>query len=290
DLLDADGDRVPFTLSPSGIAALEAAVNELGDVLAVVIDPISAFVPEQIDDHKDSHVRRMLRPLAELAERTGVAIVLVRHLNKSDSGNAGNLVSGSRAYVNASRAAFVVGPDPAFGEEGDRRVLCFCKRNLTKRSRGLAYRGASLTREGQDAVLASPQAADLSAGEKELLRDQLFRVEWLGETDVTASDLARSRRGKDDGGRAGGKAERVEEAAAWLTELLKGGATMESDEVKSRAKAAGIGRNVLFEAKDHAGVRASNRGEFAGKWHWWLPPVTTKPVGEEGDHGADTPF
>src|SRR5262249_32150936 len=159
------------------------------------IDPVSAFVPDQIDDHKDAHARRMLRPLAEMAERTGVAVIVIKHLNKSDSGNGGNLVSGSRAYVNAARAAFLLGPDPD-DEDGDGRVLVFCKRNLTTRRRGLKFRAVALPPAAQDLVLGLPQAAALSEEDREKLRGQLFRLAWLGETDATDADLARARRGK----------------------------------------------------------------------------------------------
>jgi hypothetical protein len=278
DLVEALGDVTregdtasPFTLSPSSLAALEALIRERGDVLAVVIDPVSAFVPDQLDDHKDAHVRRMLRPLAELAERTGVAIILIKHLNKSDSGNGGNLVSGSRGYVNAARAAFLLGPDPEEGEGGEDAedaVLVFCKRNLTTRRRGLKFRKTPLSWEEQDAVLALPQAADLSDEEKECLRGQLFRLEWLGDTDATAADLARARRGKGDREDVGG---RIDNAATWLAEFLKGG-PRPSKEVLVAGRAARHSRNALYGAKEHLGVRVTKAG-FSGKciWYWSLP-------------------
>jgi hypothetical protein len=268
--LEGGQEPSPWTLSASGIAALEKAVVEAGDVLAVVIDPVSAYVPDAIDDHKDAHVRRMLRPLAEMAERTGVAVIIIRHLNKSDSGNAGNLVSGSRAYLNTCRAAFLVGPDPS-GDDEDRRVLVFCKRNLSKpETKGRAFLASALPRHEQDRVLAMPQAEGLSAEDAEALRRQLFALEWLGETDVTDADLARAR-----GGKGAAKESRdadVEDAAAWLREYLKDGKARPTADVKAAAKAAGIGRNVLFDAKDAAGVRPSNRGAYQGVWHWSIPP------------------
>jgi hypothetical protein len=194
DLLTGEDDKTPFTLCPSAIKDLEDAIRQKGDVYCVVIDPVAAFVPDQLDDHKDSHVRRMLRPLADLAERLDIAVVAVKHLSKSDSGNGANLVSGSRAYVNAARAAFLLGPDPTADPGLDRRVLVFAKRNLTRRKRGLAFLSVSLTPYEQDVVLALPQAAGLDDGQRDELREQLFRLEWIGETDVTDGDLARAPR------------------------------------------------------------------------------------------------
>ncbi len=274
DVEDVEGAdataRTPFTLAPPAIAALERTCRALGEVGAVIIDPVSAFVPGAIDDHKDADVRAMLRPLAEMAERTGAAVVIVRHLNKSESGNAGNLVSGSRAYLNASRAAFLVGPFPDAADDDPRRVLVFCKRNLTMRSQGVAFQAVELTPQEQDEVLAMEQAAALTPEEGESLRGQLFRLEWLGETDVSARDFARARRGGETaGGRKAARQDRVERAGQWLQEYLANGPAP-SDEVMARGKAEGFSRKILFEAKDAAGVRASNRGSYHGKWHWWV--------------------
>jgi hypothetical protein len=258
--------RQPFTLFPAALATLEETISHYGNVLALIIDPVSAFIPDRLDDHQDSHVRRMLRPLAELAERTGVACVLVKHLNKSDSPNGGNLVSGSRAYVNASRAAFLVGPDPDGPEDGDDRVLVVVKRNLTTRKRGLRFRAAPLSKGEQERVLGLPQAGGLSARDQEALRGQLFRLEWLGETDATAADLARVRRGKDDDAAREGRAER---AADWLVEFLKEG-PRPSAEVMAAGRAAGHSRNGLFEAKKLLGARAE-KTSLEGGWTWSLP-------------------
>jgi hypothetical protein len=102
------------------------------------------------------------------------------------------------------------------------------------------------------------------------LREQLFRVEWLGETDATDRDLARARGGK--AGASAGKESRVKEAADWLRGYLKDGKARPSEDVKAAARRAGFPRNVLFEAKDEAGVTASNCGRYGGKWHWYYRP------------------
>jgi hypothetical protein len=268
DLDQGEGERQPFTLSAAGIAALEATIRERPDTRAVIIDPVSAFVPEAIDDHKDAHARRMLRPLAEMAERTGVAVILIKHLNKSDTGNGGNLVSGSRAYVNAARAAFLVGPDPD-DEDGDGRVLVFCKRNLTTRTKGLKFRAVALGRQDQDLVLGLPQAAALSAEDKEHLRTQLFRLEWLGETNVTDQDLARARRGKaEDEGRRG----RVACCAEWLRGYI-GEYAYPDAELLAAAAAAGFTADNLKKAKGVLRKEGALVSKPDGKGGaWWNGP------------------
>lgn len=260
--LDEKGRESPFTLADAD--ALDAALGSLPGVALVIIDPVSAFIPGRVDDHRDAEVRGLLRPLAELAARRDIAVVLVKHLNKSDSPNSGNLVAGSRAYVNASRAAFLVGADPA-GEDG-RCVLVFSKRNLTARSKGLSYSKVPLTLDEQDGVLASPQAAALTGDERQLLRHQLFRVAWHGETDVTDRDLAKARRNAADEKKVSAKGAK---AAEWLVDFLKSG-PRNSAEVYEAAAAAGFSRNATLEGKDIAGVVA-RKLDFAGGWAWRLP-------------------
>ena len=111
-----------------------------------------------------------------------VALILVRHLNKSESSNAGNLVGGNRGWVNASRAAFLFGHDPGPERQSDDRryVMVRMKVNLSPRMRGLAYRIESLTLGAQDDVLKMPNFADMSAEDEKDMREQFRRVRWLG--------------------------------------------------------------------------------------------------------------
>ena len=54
----------------------------------MVIDPLSAYFDGNIQSNNDSSVRGALAPLVEVAQRTGAAILLVRHLNKDVSKGA----------------------------------------------------------------------------------------------------------------------------------------------------------------------------------------------------------
>ena len=265
----AGGERLPFELSDEGIGDLEGLIRDRGDVAMVVIDPISAFIPGAVDDHKDAHVRRVLRPLADLAEKTGVAVLVVKHLNKSESGNSGNLIAGSRAYVNAARAAFLLGPDPDDAPGGDLRVLAFCKKNLAPPgTNSRAFRLVPLSEAERAAVAAMPEAAGLGDADREALHRGLFKVQWLGDSCATDSDLARARRGGDS---AAEKESRGERAAEWLAAFLADG-PKESEAVISAGKAAGHSRNALFAAKKLLNVKASKSGfGGAGGWLWSLP-------------------
>jgi hypothetical protein len=77
------------------LASLEDLIAELGDVVAVAIDPISAYLGRGIDSHKNAEVRSVLEPLAQMAERTGIAVLTVTHLSKNGVGSAINRFLGS---------------------------------------------------------------------------------------------------------------------------------------------------------------------------------------------------
>ena len=67
------------------LKVLEREIRRLPDSRLVIIDPISSYLGG-VDTHRNADVRSALHPLAALAERTGVAIVAVSHLNKSVGG------------------------------------------------------------------------------------------------------------------------------------------------------------------------------------------------------------
>jgi putative DNA primase/helicase len=81
---DEDGERVLSI--PEDLNIVRQGIERVGAKL-VIVDPIMAFLSGKSDSHKDQHVRRALAPLARLAEETGAAVVVVRHLNQTSGGN-----------------------------------------------------------------------------------------------------------------------------------------------------------------------------------------------------------
>lgn len=94
---------------PHDVPLLEQAIRDVQACL-VVIDPLTAFLPAGI--HGDSQVRRALQPLAELAQRTGCAVVLVRHLVKDSGRHALSKGAGSMGIIGLARSALAVEPLP----------------------------------------------------------------------------------------------------------------------------------------------------------------------------------
>src|SRR2546422_2849440 len=83
----------------------------------LVIDPFVAFLDQTVHWHMDQSVRRVLLALAQVAEELGMAIVLIRHLNKQSSLKTIYRGSGSIALIGNARAGLLIVEDPEHGEQ-----------------------------------------------------------------------------------------------------------------------------------------------------------------------------
>jgi RecA-family ATPase len=156
---DGEG-REKFLSLPEDIPHVKRAIERVGAKL-VIFDPLMAFLSANLDAHRDHHVRRVMAELAALAEDTGAAVVVVRHLNKASGTNPLYRGGGSIGIVGAARSAFLVAKHP---EDDQRRVLASQKSNLAEAPPSLAF---ALTGASNGAV----------------------RVEWKGETSLKANAL-----------------------------------------------------------------------------------------------------
>jgi hypothetical protein len=210
-ILTSDGKTAPFSLAH--FQAIEEELAARPDVRLIVIDPAGAYIGRSgVDDYNDSELRSLLGPLAELAARHSVIILLVKHLVKGATARAVHKVGGSAGYVNTVRAAFVVAPD---AEEPERKLFLPLKFNLGPRPQGLAYRMRSLDVPVQQDLLET-YGAHLDWEDRERLSKQLFRIEWLGpvneDADWVLGDQAR---------RDLPSAKDLDVAADWLSTFLQ---------------------------------------------------------------------
>jgi RecA-family ATPase len=135
----ADLDKVYFwdfhPTFPEKLAQLEHIIEQLGIVL-VVLDPFLAFLDDDIDSYKDQNIRQVLTPLSKMAERTGCAVLLIRHLNKSSAQvNKMYKGSGSIAVVAAARVCLYMLQDEDTGD----RILGQVKNNLAPTQASWAF-------------------------------------------------------------------------------------------------------------------------------------------------------
>lgn len=229
------GDRERPIRMPDDIDALEREITAHG-IGMLVIDPFLAFLAQTVDSHKDQSVRDVLHLLKLLAERTGAAVLPLRHLNKAGSGNALYRGMGSIAITAAARSVLTVDNHPS---DTELRVLASAKCNIARSPKSLTYRIAD--------------------------RDGLPIVEWVGECDLTANDL----------GIPGGRPDRARDTATdFLLDILSAGSKPE-EEIEKEAKREGIKLSTLRRAKRELGVKSDKTG-FKGGWTWELPSADTK--------------
>ncbi|MEW6269736.1 MAG: AAA family ATPase [Thermodesulfobacteriota bacterium] len=231
---------------PDELGLIEAAVDRVNAKL-VVVDPMMAVLGDHIDAHRDHHIRRALTPLAELASRLQVALVLIRHLRKAESANAQYRGGGSIGITAAARSELLVAPDPD-DETGERRVLARIKGNLSAPVPSLTYR------------LVPRELAALEDDEDQSPHWSVA-VEWTGRSERTADQLLAQPDAPEE-------RYAVDAAADYLTQVLTDG-PQPSTEVHSGASAAGISRPTLWRAKQRVGVRA--RVAPWRDWYWSLP-------------------
>ena len=72
-------DKAALTFTDERI---EAAIAATGARL-LILDPLQAYLGAQVDMHRANEVRPAFHALAGIAQRTGCAIVLVGHMNKT---------------------------------------------------------------------------------------------------------------------------------------------------------------------------------------------------------------
>jgi hypothetical protein len=192
-------------------------------------------------------------------------------------------VSGSHAYIDVPRAAFVVADDP---QNDTRRVLAVLKWNLNvPRPLAVAWSLASVP----DDLLASILGAcdHLTDGEKQELACQLQRLVWEGTVNLVADDLLQP---AIKAGRKAKQAE-VDSAAQWLASFLANGpeasiyCTREGDRAMGKTwpdptqlTEEAYNKRVLSRVKwwrvsvlmDRLGG-ASKRAEFGGPYFFRLP-------------------
>jgi len=121
-------------LLPSCVAQLETATRESGAKL-VILDPIANFIEGSMSS--DRAVRAALSPLLAMAERTGAAVVLVRHLNKGGRATPLYRGAGSISLVGIARASLVLARDPV---DDNLRVLAQVKSSFAPRAGSLSFR------------------------------------------------------------------------------------------------------------------------------------------------------
>jgi putative DNA primase/helicase len=188
-----------------------------------------------------------------MAEATGIALVVIAHLNKGASTDPLLRIGGSIGIPAAARSALLLAldPDDPDGAEGTRRVLAHVKCNLAPLAPSLAY-------EIQPILLEGPPKVNTA------------RIHLIGESERSGRDLLGAP--SDHGERY-----ELDEAITWLEGELSVGAVAAKN-IVSRARGAGISERTLRRAKDALGVVSERIGfGIEGIWSWRLPDEGEAP-------------
>ncbi len=243
-LRERDGTSREPIITPADLEAVEKAIVEV-DAAIVIIDPLVAYLPATASANRDQDVRCTLAPLADLAERTGAAVVVVRHLRKAAADNALYRGGGSIAFIGAARVGLLVALDPD-DETEQRRILASLKSNVGPKPPRLIF------------------TVEVHPGQPQP------RIVWRGETDHRADDLLVP---MDRGERSA-----IDDAKEFLIELLAGG-PVPSREVERQGLEAAISKASLGRAKTLLRVKSTRPEGFTGPWFWALPETYMRNEG-----------
>lgn len=246
---DSGGSERESLLSLEDHDVIETALQRLPRTKLVIIDPIGSFIGAKTDSYRDNEVRGQLAPIAKLAERYGVAVVVVAHRRKSGASSADDTVMGSRAFSGLARAVWHLQRDP---QDQTRRLLLGGKTNLSGEVDGLAF-----------SIGGAPPS-----------------IRWERDpVKLRADDIV----GFESGGGAGDHSA-VGDAVDLLREELHHG-PVPSGDIFALAKKEGVTRATLRRASQRLGIVKTKAG-FDGAWTWALK-AAPQGGGGDGDSGEE---
>ena len=191
------------------------------DAGLVVLDPIQAYLGENVDMHRANEVRPRLKHLGDIAAVNSCGMVLIGHLNKKDSGKPEYRGLGSIDFTAAARSVILCAESP---RDRDVRVLASTKCSLTYPPDPVAFR---------------------------LSKERGF--EWEGTYDITAEELLQSTRVK------GQKTIAAKEFLA--AELPEPGEYIPSTELMDKAKEKKIAEKTLRNAMKDLGITSHKEAD-----------------------------
>jgi putative DNA primase/helicase len=257
-------EREPVLPLDADLLETKIIEHEVG---LVIVDVLVAYLPSQTDTYRDQDIRRALRPLVGVAQRTGACIVCIRHLNKTPGGSAIYRGGGSIGIIAGVRVGLLAGHDP---DDPGLRVLAVQKGNLRVKPDSLAYR---------------------------IIEDETrecAKIAWEGVSERHADELVVAPRTPEE-------RTALDEACQFLRSLL-GDGDVDANVVMSSARKAAVSDMTLRRAKAQMhveSVKIGKPGDKSQRWVWRLPlpKVVTPPVLEHAsafgndDHlrGSGTP-
>jgi putative DNA primase/helicase len=229
--LHASGGRARRLSLPDCVGAAAEQWRE-ARVSMVVIDPIASYLSAGISPMDGQHVRSVLEPLCDVAERESITILCTCHYRKAREGTPLDWVAGAAAWTQVPRHVVALGVDP---ERPSQRVMVAAK-----------YSG------GAARMSRSYEIVDTNGYGRVVIGDVVG---------TTAADLGRQLESEDR--------DALEDASAFLTQILSDGEQRQT-EIMSRARMHSIAPRTLYRAKGRLGVRSQHRGVQPDRHLVWV--------------------
>lgn len=224
-VLVIDDSENPLSLADDRI---EKAIRE-NNAKLMVIDPLQAFLGANVDMNRANEVRPIFRKLADIAQSTGCAIVMIGHLNKASGTQSAYRGLGSIDIAAVVRSILFVGK---VKDDPTTRVIVHEKSSLAPPGQALAF----------------------------FLGDQKgFR--WIGAYDISAEDLL--------AGGEGSKAElKQEQAVKLIYEFLSDGREISVAEINKEAMERGISERTVRLARNSMKDKLESERRGKDWWIW----------------------
>ncbi|MCA9833355.1 MAG: AAA family ATPase [Thermomicrobiales bacterium] len=214
------------------------------DIGLIVIDPLSSFLSAS-DRNSEGDVRDSLAPLIQVLEETGVAVIAIMHVGKSDAYQRSmQRLLGSTAFTALARSVWMVVPLPDEMQQEElptRKVLGVSKSNY--------------------AIAPTPLLFS---------RPLDSAVEFHGPSSMSLEDVFSWRKPRET---ATTGSEERDKAKAFLQSFLAGG-MKRPYEIEAAAIAEGHTTRILRRAKEEMNVQSIR---VKDRWYWSLPLPFTKP-------------
>ncbi len=197
-----------------------------------------------------------------VAQRTGVALLGVIHVNKTATADPLTTVMASRAFSAVPRAVLFAAVDP---DEPEVRYLQLVKSNLASTQTG------TMTYSIQPVDVALKDGAVMTVG----------RLTWGDDSSRTVRDILSAAQALGPLRRT-----RISDASGWLKdELARRSGSAPLEDLRAAARNAQISDSLLYRARENLGVVSTTAGTFPNRAVWRLPAKAdrTPPSKERAD-------
>ncbi|MGH7641964.1 MAG: AAA family ATPase [Candidatus Dormibacteria bacterium] len=238
---------------PDDLPELEWQAGRL-QIALVVLDPLLSRLSSRLDTHRDAEVRLALEPLVALADRCGVSVAGLIHVNKSGSVDALTGLMGSRAFAAVARAVIYMTLDP---DDSEVRLVGVPKNNLGR----------------SDLPIQSCRIEEVVVADTEEGPIRTARLVWTGTRTESIANILEASAETSETRSA------TAEAKRWLSDYLrsKGGLALRKD-ILAASKRDGHSEPSLRRAREALGLRQENvEGVFPRQTNWTLRSRVESP-------------